>query len=150
MRCFAERWMSCISGHAYYFLEDVYPRMTGRRPLRTPGFVKALFSEAPEVGGCFYGMEDVCSHPVLFQPTSAGQWPARCSVETLLDGGAFNLHGRSSHSQPSMPMPWCRTVQPKQVIPELLDPSAACSIPEMELCDCRCSHRIVAYAGEER
>jgi hypothetical protein len=31
------------AGHAYYFLEDVYPRMTGRRPLRTPGFVKALF-----------------------------------------------------------------------------------------------------------
>lgn len=31
------------SGHVYYFLEDVYPRMTGRRPLKTPGFVKALF-----------------------------------------------------------------------------------------------------------
>lgn len=31
------------AGHAYYFLEDVYPRMTGRRPLKTPGFVKAMF-----------------------------------------------------------------------------------------------------------
>lgn len=30
-------------GHIYYFLEDVYPRMTGRRPLKTPGIVKALF-----------------------------------------------------------------------------------------------------------
>lgn len=34
-----------IAGHAYYFLEDVYPRMTGRRPLKTPGFIKALFPE---------------------------------------------------------------------------------------------------------
>jgi len=34
----------CSLGHAYYFLEDVYPRMAhGRRPLKTPGFVKALF-----------------------------------------------------------------------------------------------------------
>ena len=35
----------CVSaGHAYYFLEDVYPRMAnGRRPLKTPGFIKALF-----------------------------------------------------------------------------------------------------------
>ncbi len=31
------------AGHAYYFLEDVYPRMTGRRVLKTPGFIKALF-----------------------------------------------------------------------------------------------------------
>mmetsp|Transcript_31121 Transcript_31121/g.69162 ORF Transcript_31121/g.69162 Transcript_31121/m.69162 type:complete len:250 (-) Transcript_31121:459-1208(-) len=35
--------MGMAAGHAYYFLEDVYPRMTGRRPLKTPGFVKALF-----------------------------------------------------------------------------------------------------------
>lgn len=33
----------CCSGHAYYFLEDVYPRMTGRRPLKTPGIIKAMF-----------------------------------------------------------------------------------------------------------
>lgn len=32
-----------IAGHAYYFLEDVYPRMTGRRPLKTPSIVKAMF-----------------------------------------------------------------------------------------------------------
>lgn len=31
------------AGHAYYFLEDVYPRMTGRRPLKTPAFVRAMF-----------------------------------------------------------------------------------------------------------
>lgn len=38
-----------IAGHAYYFLEDVYPRMTGRRPLRTPSFIKALFADDPVV-----------------------------------------------------------------------------------------------------
>ncbi|BDA49951.1 Derlin-2.1 [Coccomyxa sp. Obi] len=35
--------LGIVAGHCYYFLEDVYPRMTGRRPLRTPGLVKALF-----------------------------------------------------------------------------------------------------------
>lgn len=36
--------MGMLAGHAYYFLEDVYPRMAhGRRPLRTPGLLKALF-----------------------------------------------------------------------------------------------------------
>lgn len=34
-----------IAGHAYYFLEDVYPQMTGRRPLKTPLFIKALFAD---------------------------------------------------------------------------------------------------------
>lgn len=38
-----------IAGHAYYFLEDVYPRMTGRRPLRTPTFIKSLFADEPVV-----------------------------------------------------------------------------------------------------
>lgn len=31
------------AGHAYYFLEDVYPSMTNRRVLKTPGFIRALF-----------------------------------------------------------------------------------------------------------
>lgn len=34
-----------IAGHAYYFLVDVYPQMTGRRPLKTPSFIKALFAD---------------------------------------------------------------------------------------------------------
>lgn len=34
-----------IAGHAYYFLEDVYPKMTGRRPLKTPLFIKTLFAD---------------------------------------------------------------------------------------------------------
>ncbi|KAI4312006.1 hypothetical protein MLD38_036865 [Melastoma candidum] len=37
--------LGMIAGHAYYFLEDVYPRMTGRRPLRTPSFIRALFAD---------------------------------------------------------------------------------------------------------
>ncbi|KAL9259857.1 Derlin-2.2-like protein [Drosera capensis] len=37
--------LGMIAGHAYYFLEDVYPRMTGRRPLKTPSFIKALFTD---------------------------------------------------------------------------------------------------------
>eukprot|EP00897_Mesotaenium_endlicherianum_P010138 jgi/Mesen1/9152/ME000587S08645 len=35
--------LGMAAGHAYYFLEDVYPRMTGRRLLKTPGLIKALF-----------------------------------------------------------------------------------------------------------
>lgn len=31
------------TGHVYYYLEDVYPRISGRRPLSTPGLLKALF-----------------------------------------------------------------------------------------------------------
>ena len=38
-----------IAGHAYYFLEDVYPRMTGRRPLKTPSFIRSLFADEPVV-----------------------------------------------------------------------------------------------------
>ncbi|XWS19434.1 hypothetical protein CRYUN_Cryun31cG0015500 [Craigia yunnanensis] len=37
--------LGMIAGHAYYFLEDVYPRMTGRQPLKTPSFIKALFAD---------------------------------------------------------------------------------------------------------
>ncbi len=42
-----------VAGHAYYFLEDVYPRMTGRCLLKTPAVVRALFPaegiQAPRV-----------------------------------------------------------------------------------------------------
>ncbi|PQQ16031.1 derlin-2.2 [Prunus yedoensis var. nudiflora] len=41
--------LGMIAGHAYYFLEDVYPQMTSRRPLRTPSFIKALFADDPVV-----------------------------------------------------------------------------------------------------
>jgi len=35
--------LGMIAGHAYYFLKDVYPEMTGREPLKTPAIVCALF-----------------------------------------------------------------------------------------------------------
>jgi len=39
--------LGVAAGHVYYFLEDVYPRMSGgRRPLRTPGVLTALFPAA--------------------------------------------------------------------------------------------------------
>ena len=44
--------LGMVAGHVYYFLEDVYPSMTtrvcppnGRRLLKTPGAIKALFGE---------------------------------------------------------------------------------------------------------
>ncbi|XP_062088722.1 derlin-2.2 [Humulus lupulus] len=37
--------LGMIAGHAYYFLVDVYPQMTGRFPLKTPSFIKALFAD---------------------------------------------------------------------------------------------------------
>ncbi|KAL2620915.1 hypothetical protein R1flu_001120 [Riccia fluitans] len=37
--------LGMAAGHAYYFLEDVYPMMTGRRILKTPAIIKALFPE---------------------------------------------------------------------------------------------------------
>ncbi|WZZ14346.1 hypothetical protein YC2023_107435 [Brassica napus] len=41
--------LGMIAGHAYYFLSEVYPRMTNRRPLKTPAFLKALFADEPVV-----------------------------------------------------------------------------------------------------
>ena len=35
--------LGTIVGHAYYFLKDVYPDMTGREPLATPALVCAMF-----------------------------------------------------------------------------------------------------------
>lgn len=31
------------AGHIYYYLEDVYPQISGRRVLQTPGLFKMLF-----------------------------------------------------------------------------------------------------------
>lgn len=33
------------AGHVYYFLQDVYPQMTGRRLLKTPWLIRLLFNE---------------------------------------------------------------------------------------------------------
>lgn len=37
--------LGMVAGHAYYFLEDVYPIMTGRRLLKTPSFIKSMFPD---------------------------------------------------------------------------------------------------------
>ncbi|ONK65880.1 uncharacterized protein A4U43_C06F1920 [Asparagus officinalis] len=37
--------LGMVAGHSYHYLEDVYPRMTGRRPLKTPALIKSLFAE---------------------------------------------------------------------------------------------------------
>jgi Derlin-2/3 len=50
--------LGVAAGHVYYFLEDVYPRMSGgRRPLKTPGVVRALFPAAVGVVGAGVGEE---------------------------------------------------------------------------------------------
>jgi len=35
--------LGIVIGHIYYFFEDVYPETSGRRLLRTPGILKAMF-----------------------------------------------------------------------------------------------------------
>lgn len=41
---------ACLAaGHLYYFLEDVYPRMSGRRVLKTPALLRALFHDEAEL-----------------------------------------------------------------------------------------------------
>ena len=37
------------AGHLYYYLEDVYPVISGRRMLRTPRFLKALLSRPERI-----------------------------------------------------------------------------------------------------
>jgi Derlin-2/3 len=38
--------LGIVAGHAYYYLEDVFPRISGgSRPLRTPWLLRAAFGE---------------------------------------------------------------------------------------------------------
>eukprot|EP01120_Amphizonella_sp_Union-15-10_P014715 TRINITY_DN7236_c0_g1_i2.p1 TRINITY_DN7236_c0_g1~~TRINITY_DN7236_c0_g1_i2.p1 ORF type:complete len:242 (-),score=40.70 TRINITY_DN7236_c0_g1_i2:71-751(-) len=41
--------MGIAVGHLYYFLEDIYPRNTGRRFLKTPSILKQIFDAPPDV-----------------------------------------------------------------------------------------------------
>ena len=59
-----DHWTAC-AGHCYYFLEDVYPRITGRRPLKTPGVIKALF---PEAGIGFMRTQPAAPQPAFPAP----------------------------------------------------------------------------------
>ncbi|KAG2428294.1 hypothetical protein HXX76_010444 [Chlamydomonas incerta] len=43
--------MGMAAGHVYYFLEDVYPRISGRRPLRTPALLRMMFPAEDAVVG---------------------------------------------------------------------------------------------------
>ncbi|PNW72634.1 hypothetical protein CHLRE_15g636400v5 [Chlamydomonas reinhardtii] len=42
--------MGMAAGHVYYFLEDVYPRISGRRPLKTPALLRMMFPAEDAVG----------------------------------------------------------------------------------------------------
>mmetsp|Transcript_3684 Transcript_3684/g.10393 ORF Transcript_3684/g.10393 Transcript_3684/m.10393 type:complete len:244 (-) Transcript_3684:452-1183(-) len=65
------------AGHLYYFLEDVYPRMTGRRPLKTPGFVRALFpSDEPIVAPAMHPPPPAPAAPENFGAPDLAPVPA--------------------------------------------------------------------------
>jgi len=40
--------LGIMIGHLYFFLEDVYPKYSGRRLLRTPSFLKTIFDNTGE------------------------------------------------------------------------------------------------------
>jgi len=40
-----------LAGHVYYFLTDVYPRQTGRRPLKTPWVLRQVLCLVGVGGG---------------------------------------------------------------------------------------------------
>lgn len=42
--------LGMVAGHIYYFLEDVYPQMSGRRVLATPSIIKALLPQPDGTG----------------------------------------------------------------------------------------------------
>lgn len=52
------------AGHLYYFLEDVYPRMSGRRVLKTPAVLQMLFNDDAEV------IQPVRAQPPTAQPVN--------------------------------------------------------------------------------
>ena len=76
--------LSCPAGHIYYFLEDVYPRMTGRRPLKTPGFLKALFPQE---------QDNTQPHVVAAAPPPAQMMmPDEPGQQQQGDGGGQEVH----------------------------------------------------------
>ena len=58
-------------GHAYYFLEDVYPRMSGRRPLRTPSLVKAMFPRSDDAQPAIIIQDAIAAAAVPAAPAAA-------------------------------------------------------------------------------
>jgi len=47
--------LGVIVGHIYFFLEDVYPVTSGRRLLKTPSFIKALFDRPVPISDAPWG-----------------------------------------------------------------------------------------------
>ena len=79
-----------VAGHAYYFLEDVYPRMTGRRPLKTPGFVKAMFPG-----------EDVISPAAFAVPAQAAVRPPGAAPAAAAAAQAAGDAGEAAGEPPA-------------------------------------------------
>lgn len=80
-----------IAGHAYYFLEDVYPRMTSRRPLRTPAFIRSLFAEEPVVAARPAAVR-FAAPPVVdarWNVRSWGVWASECWAVFQLARGSI-------------------------------------------------------------
>ncbi|KAL9660166.1 hypothetical protein QQ045_024978 [Rhodiola kirilowii] len=55
--------LGMVAGHAFFFLDRLYPKMTGRRPLRmrTPSFIKAWFAEDAATQGSHQHLKKLSS-----------------------------------------------------------------------------------------
>jgi len=105
--CTLIKMYSCwLAGHAYYFLEDVYPRMTGRRPLKTPGFVKAMFPGEDVISPAAFVMpaQAAVRPPGAAPPAAPAAVPAAPAAAADVGGGA-GARGRL-WSQPGCMQVW--------------------------------------------
>ena len=88
----------CASaGHCYYFLEDVYPHMSGRRPLRTPGALLQLNLATGSMKAS--GILDLSSEIWLSQAMQAllGAPAAFRSTSSRIHGSSSGLALFSNH-----------------------------------------------------
>ncbi|CAM8893604.1 unnamed protein product [Rhodiola kirilowii] len=53
--------LGMVAGHAFFFLDRLYPKMTGRRPLRmrTPSFIKTWFAEDAATQGSHQHLKEM-------------------------------------------------------------------------------------------
>jgi Derlin-2/3 len=88
--------MGLLAGHAYYFLEDVYPRMfPGRRPLRTPGIIKALFPSEQRHTGLWQAPQPTAAAAAA--PQAAAQVPAPQQQQQQPAAAGFPMPGVVPH-----------------------------------------------------
>ncbi|GLC36750.1 hypothetical protein PLESTB_000786800 [Pleodorina starrii] len=81
--------MGMAAGHVYYFLEDVYPRISGRRPLKTPALIKMLFPQ-----------EDMVTAPAVVPPPErqdAFEAPAAAPGQAAAGAEGAEADGRARH-----------------------------------------------------